>query len=276
MKADLHLHTVYSDGVYTPEELVSSAVAAGLDMIAVTDHDTVAGVAPAMLAAADKKLKVVCGIEVSAYDDGVKLHTLGYGMDIQSPVFTQFMQRLYDGARRRTEDIICKLNACGVKLKTEDAEKQRYSALSPIHSIHIARAAAAKGYANGDPYAFYMQYIAEGKCASSRLCRPTPDEAVRVITAAGGFASVAHPGRVLMPEGRFTALIGRLKSEGLVGIEGVYSTHTQWQTEYYKELARKFGLEVTGGSDSHYPNGAKKLGMPAFHPSESLQKLLEK
>lgn len=276
IRADLHVHTYYSDGVQSPAEVVNAAARAGLDMIAVTDHDTAAAYGEFSAQAEKRGIYPVRGVEISAYHNGIKLHTLGYGLDFDSPPVKEFLERLYKGAQRRAEDMLSKLAQNGVKLSMEEVDLCRYSKAAPIHSMHVARAAAKKGYANGNPYNFYMQYLAEGKCANSMLCRPTPEETVRVIKAGGGISSIAHPGRVMMPESDFAALAARLKQAGLNGIEAVYSTHTVRQTAYYSDLASSLGLFVTGGSDCHYPEGNKKVGFPQFYPSEELIERLKR
>ena len=151
----------------------------------------------------------------------------------------------------------------------------RKSELSPVHAMHIARACALKGYCGGSAEKVYFNYIAEGKCAFSNLCRPTPYETAEVIAACGGFSSLAHPGRIDLPSGELLKLIGRMKACGLGGIEAVYSAHTQDETAYYKETARTFDLLVTGGSDTHYDGGYRKIGTPGFYIGEALAEKLK-
>ena len=274
MTADLHIHTHYSDGKLTPADVARLAVRAGVEMLSVTDHDTVCGNAEAQKYCAERGIKFVRGIEVSAYDNGVKVHTLGYGIDYENADFKNFLNELRAGALRRAEDIIYKLNKDGVALTLEEAAAERYSEETPLHSMHIAAAGAKKGYTSS-PFAFFAKYLSYGKSAYSDLCRPSPEETAEIITNAGGFCSLAHPARIFMPEEEKIALIKRMKVCGLCGIEAVYSGHTAKETAYYKEIAKEFGLIVTGGSDTHYAGGYRKIGLPEFHIGEALAEKLK-
>lgn len=273
MKADLHIHTHYSDGKLTPADVARLALRAGVEIISVTDHDTVCGTAEAEKQCAEAGIKFVRGIEVSAYYGDVKIHTLGYGMDLENTTFKSFLKALKDGSIKRTEDIIFKLNRAGVALTFEDAAAERYSAETPLHAMHIAGAGAKKGYASS-PFAFFTKYLAYGRPAFSSVCRPSPEETAQIITAAGGICSLAHPARIDLSAEEKIALIKRMKVCGLCGIEAVYSGHTAKETAYYKEIANTFGLMVTGGSDTHTAEGNRQIGTPYFQPENALlQKL---
>ncbi|MDE7452970.1 MAG: PHP domain-containing protein [Clostridia bacterium] len=270
MRADLHVHTYYSDGLISPEEVAAAASAEGLNLVAVTDHDCILAY-PELSAACNKKgIKAVQGIEVSAYEGLVKIHTLGYNLDVKNPQFKEFSKRLYDGALIRAEDIVNKLNKNSVFITLDEVLNYRHSPLSPVHAMHVARACAKKGYCNGSAEAFFFNYLAWGKPAFSNLCRPTPEEAVEVITACGGFSSLAHPARISMERGELLSLIKRMASCGLGGIEAVYSAHTEMETAYYKETASNLRLLVTGGSDTHYFGGSRKIGSPEFYADGEL------
>ncbi len=267
---DLHIHTVYSDGGFTPEKVVRHAKAAGLNLIAVTDHDTVEGCKELAAVAATEGIRSVAGIEVSAYCGETKFHTLGYGMDEKA--LAPFLKRLYDGSVVRRDEIIFKLNKLGYDITTEDVDGQRFSLSSPVHVMHIARAIAAKGYASSPQEAFF-KFLVCGKPAHSCAERPTPEEACRAIASAGGIAVLAHPARISMGCEELKQKILSLKDWGLSGIEAYYTTHTKEQTAYYKELADRLGLIVTGGSDTHFDDGGRKIGFPRF---EAGSRLLER
>ena len=140
--------------------------------------------------------------------------------------------------------------------------------------MHISAAGAEKINAK-DKFAFYWEYLAYGRPAYSCLLRPTPEKAVEVITASGGFASLAHPARIEMSKEGVISLVKRLKAVGLGGIEGVYTTHTITDTAYYKEMASAFNLLVTGGSDTHYFGGRQRIGEPAFYVEKPLAEKLK-
>lgn len=273
MRADLHIHSYYSDGLLSPEEIVKSAAANGVELIAVTDHDNMLVCEQASKACAERGIKFVEGIEVSAYSGDVKIHTLGYNIDKDCTDYKTFAKELYEGSRVRAEDIVFKLNKNGVRLSMEEVLNQQTVKNIPVHTMHIAYAAANKGYASS-PFTFFEQYLAWGKCAFSNLCRPTPERAVEVIAACGGFSSLAHPARIDMSAEELKKLIARMKACGLGGIEAVYSAHTALETAYYKETASSFNLFVTGGSDTHFTGGKRKIGTPVFHADKSLAEKL--
>lgn len=274
MRADMHLHTRASDGLLSPEEVVKIAAANGLEMLAVTDHDTVFNSEKVNTYCQNSGITGVNGIEVSAYCGSVKVHTLGYGFDLNNARFKGFLNELYQGSIKRTEQIICKLNGCGIGLTFEDAAAERISDTTPIHVMHIARAAVKKRYTE-NPFAFHKKYLSPGAAASCQICRPTPERAIEAINAAGGIAVIAHPGRVEMSKPELYDLISRLAKAGLGGIEAVYSSHTTQETAYFKEIAEEFGLLITGGSDTHFAGGNRSIGTPVFHPSDILRQRLK-
>jgi hypothetical protein len=268
IRADLHTHTYYSDGQQSPLDIAEAAKLNGVNLVAVTDHDNMNGCDEMRKVAKNFAIKVVDGIEISAYD-GTKIHILGYNLDRNKAVFKQFTKRLYDGAQERAQDILIKLKKHGVNITMADILKERKSDKSPVHAMHIARAAARKGYGNS-PNDFFMSYLAYGRCAFSDLCRPTPTEAVAFIKECGGLSSLAHPGRITMDKIPKEMLIDKLVDCGLDGIEAVYSGHTESDTAYYKEIAAAKKLLVTGGSDTHFTAGNRSVGTPKFYPSDEL------
>lgn len=266
MRADLHVHTYFSDGLLSPEDVVKSAKENGVELISITDHDA--------FLADIKGIECVNGIEVSAYINGVKLHTLGYAFNPEKEVFKNFTSELLKGSEERLDDILNKLNDNHVRLEKSEVYAEKFSLNSPTHAMHIARAGAKKGYAD-NPFTFYAKYLAGGKCAFSDIARPSPQDTIRVINLSGGFCSLAHPGRIELEREEKAGLIARLKDAGLRGIEAVYSAHTNVETEYYKEMAGKLNLVVTGGSDTHYTGGKRRIGTPEFHIDDTLSLLLK-
>lgn len=271
IRADLHMHTAYSDGSLTPEYIVNKAKSDGIKLIAVTDHDCMEGCADFIALARKNDLIAVNGTEISAYFERVKFHTLGYCIDEKK--FKPFLDGLYESSLARAEDIISKLNKIGVEITFGDVNAQRFSLKTPVHVMHLANAIVAKGYAE-KPVKAFNKYLAYGKPAFSCIHRPTPERTVEAITAAGGFAVVAHPGRITMERDALFSKIKALKDCGLGGIEVYYSTHTPDETEYYNKLAKSLGLIATGGSDTHHAEGSREIGKPDFYASpELLEKL---
>lgn len=179
-----------------------------------------------------------------------------------------------EGAEERTFDILKKLAAVGVKLSYGEVIRERKCKKSPVHATYIAVAGARKGYANS-PYSFYTKYLNYGAAGFSCICRPTPEETAEVVKRCGGFCSLAHPARISADRQGVISLIERLVPCGLRGIEAVYSGHTAIETQYYKELAERFGLLVTGGSDTHYAEGNRRVGVPEFYPCGGLLSALK-
>ena len=272
MRADLHLHTVYSDGRLTPEEVVSLAKERGVGLIAFTDHDTMAGYERKRAAARAAGVLLTDGIEISAYA-GCKVHVTGYRCDPEGEAYGRFLRERAESSVARAKDILRKLRALGISLSLEEAEAERPMPDSPLHTMHIARAVHKKGVC-ADEFAVYNTLLARGKPAFSDVGRPTPEDAVRIIHACGGIACLAHPGRIEMEGGALEKLLCRLADLGLDGIEAVYSSHTVEETERFRELARRYGLLVTGGSDLHQRDMGRQVGSPLFEPDERLLEAL--
>lgn len=271
MIADMHLHTVYSDGDVTPEKVVNLGIFGGVGLLSVTDHDTIKGVNEARKAARAGKIKFVSGVEISAYFGDIKFHTLCYGAD--EGKLDGFLKGLFEQSFKRAEDIIFKLKKMGCKLNLEEVAAERYSADVPVHGIHFARVMLKKGYTKsiGEYFKIYSE---AGNGAYSRIGRPAPEEALDAINYAGGLAVLAHPGRINMDGRALTEKISKLASCGLGGIECYYTTHTKIQTAYFLELAKRLGLYITGGSDTHIADGVREIGKPRFTPdNELLQRL---
>lgn len=274
MRADMHIHTYYSDGTQSPADVIAAAKCAGLGLISVTDHDTMGAADEVKALAAEAGIRAVDGIEISAYGE-VKVHMLGYGLDKSCPAYLRYYREAVEGSYARCEDTLAKLKSRDICVPMDKVLAERTVEGTPVHSMFICRAAAKLGYANSAG-AFYLAYLVDGKCAHSRVGRLTPEQAVATISTCGGISSLAHPGRISLEKSVKESLISRLKGLGLSGIEAVYSGHTEEETAYYKEIARKYGLLVTGGSDTHYAGGPRSVGSPVFCPDEALLCALEK
>lgn len=267
-RADLHLHTYYSDGSSSPLDMVRAAKRNGVNLLAITDHDN-------CLALGDTDwqnsgVKVIEGEEISAYSGGVKVHILCYGINVNCPAFKEFNERLVSSSEERTADILEKLNAAGIKLSLNDVKKFRRNENAPLHGMYIAMAGMEKT-GEESAFAFYNRYLGYGKIAYSSIGRPSPEEACETVRKCGGISSVAHPGRIILNATDLAELIRRLKGCGLNGIEAVYSGHNKEQTQYFKEMAEEFGLLVTGGSDAHSAKGnSRPVGKPLFFPDVKL------
>lgn len=274
IRADMHIHTYYSDGGQSPADVVEGARRAGVNLVSVTDHDNFNARREVSELCVKAGIKFVDGVEISAYDGFTKVHILGYGINYSHPAYAAFDRELAEGAEERTFDILRKLASVNVNLNYGEILRERKCKKSPLHAMHIAVAGARKGYANS-PFNFYSRYLSYGSAGFSCVRRPSPETTLRTICECGGLCSLAHPGRISLDGDGVAALVKRLADCGLAGIEAVYSGHTFKETQYYKELADKLGLLVTGGSDTHFAEGNRRIGDPPFYPEEKLLSALK-
>lgn len=274
IRADMHIHTYYSDGALSPADVIAWAKRAGVNLISVTDHDNSNARREVYKLAEKAGIAAVGGEEISAYDGEVKVHVLGYGTDCSAPAYVEFNRKLAESAEERTFDILQKLAKVNVNIAYGEVLRERRCEKSPLHAMYIAVAGSRKGYASS-PFKFYSKYLGAGGAAFSCIGRPSPEETVELIAKCGGISSLAHPGRITLDEVGVKTLVKRLVPCGLAGIEAVYSGHTLKETQYYKELADSFNLLVTGGSDTHCAVGNRRIGEPAFYPDERLLSALK-
>jgi 3',5'-nucleoside bisphosphate phosphatase len=246
MKLDLHLHSYVSDGRLAPGALVEAALAGGLNVIALTDHDTVNGVAEAKEAALGTPLYVIPGIEISTRYGEHDLHILGYWVDPAHPAMVEHQAT----ARRRRDDrmrgMVAKLQGLGIQVTYEDV----LEAAGPARVLgrpHLARALLAHGYVRYFGEAF-DRFLHDGGPAFVLEAFPTVAEAIDIIHAAGGVAVWAHP-----PRDVFEFEIRRFADCGLDGVECLRPNNPPAESLYFEAGAESLGLMVTGGSDWHGP-----------------------
>jgi hypothetical protein len=258
---DLHTHTTASDGSLTPTELVFAAKEAGLDALAVTDHDTVAGVAEAQRAALHIGLTLVPGVELSADGPPGKCHLLGLFIDPEHDELNETLARLSQNRRERNEKIVERLNALGVSLTLDDV-----IAVSPqganIGRPHFAQALVERGVVP-DVGAAFARFLADDGAAYVEKETLSPAECASLIHRAGGLCLLAHPGLLRLHthetlEGRLNAYIAC----AIDGIEAYYSQHSPADEARFLRLAQKSAWEVSGGSDFHgAPKPHVRLGV---------------
>lgn len=265
--ADLHLHTIFSDGTYTPVELIRQSKKSGLSAIAVVDHDTVSGIQPSIEAAKKEGIEVIPGIELSAEFDGMEIHILGYFIDYKNILFQNKLKDLSVIRTERIYKILDKLNGLGIKLGPKAVFNLAKN--GTVGRLHIARALVNEGKVASAQEAF-KKYI--GDNCSCYVCgfRFNPQEAIKFIKDFGGIPVLAHP-YVLNQDG----LIPQFVDYGLMGIEVYYPEHTQSMINFYLNMAKKYNLLVTGGSDCHGKAKPEvKIGMVKL-PYELVEKLIE-
>lgn len=244
---DLHMHTTASDGLCTPTEVVQMAHKLELAAIAITDHDTVAGIEEAQFMAEKLHLEVVPGVEISTREQGKEIHVLGYFIDVQDKSFTAFLSRQRNVRQQRNEMVIEKLRSLGIAITMDEVLRKKKSKTRQINvgRPHIAEVLIDKGVVRSMDEAF-EKYLGEGGMAYSTPPRITPAEAIKHIREAGGVPVLAHPG--LYGDDQ---LVEKIIQEGLVGIEVYHPDHTQRMERIYQQLAKKHNLIITGGSDFH-------------------------
>jgi predicted metal-dependent phosphoesterase TrpH len=244
-QVDLHVHSTASDGKLSPEDIIGKAAELGLKVISLTDHDSVEGIIPALKAAeAFPHLIFIPGVEISTDMPDGEAHVLGYFIDYTSRELESTLERFRNSREGRARGMIARLNDMGI-----DIDWQRVQEIAGDGSMgrpHIAQAMLEKGYIASFEEAF-KEYIGHGGPAYVEREKMTPEEAVALILRSGGLPVLAHPFTVKEPE----ALVIKLKAGGLLGIEAYYKDNTPEETEATLDLAKRYGLIATGGSDFH-------------------------
>lgn len=268
MKADLHLHTTASDGRLEPQELVSLAVKVGLDVIAITDHDSIDGIGPAIAAARHyNSLTVIPGVELSADVPKGEVHLLGYFIDYTDSDLANTLDELRDSRQGRALRMIAKLSELGMEIQS-----QRVLELAQGGSVgrpHIAQALLESGYVDSLAEAF-DKYIGRNGPAYAEREKMTPVESVKLISAARGLPVLAHPANIE----DLDDLVAELIKAGLIGIEVYYAKYTLEIIKRLLKIAEHYKLITTGGSDyHHFENGIETMigGIPI--PSLAVKQL---
>ena len=247
---DLHTHSNASDGKLSPAELMRHAHAMGVEVIALTDHDTLSGLAEASEEAARVGIELIPGIEISAENNPGTLHMLGYFVDPSDAELVETLSWLRGGRDDRNHIILSKLAQLGCPLQWDEV-----AALAGGESMgrpHIATAMVNRGYVATFKEAF-DRYLGKGAAAYTDRDKMTPELSIERIRSAGGLPVLAHPQTLSLTEDELSELLSRLASMGLAGVEAYYYSHSEEETALYCSLARKYGLILTGGSDFHGP-----------------------
>jgi predicted metal-dependent phosphoesterase TrpH len=257
---DLHMHTTASDGRLSPRALVAAAAAAGIQTIAVTDHDTTAGVAEATAAGRDAGLTVVPGIEITAVHEQRDVHVLGYYLDGSHPDLAAFLVRQRADRRRRIVELVERLGALGAPIELPADLMTRESIGRPV----VAAALVAAGHVSTMQEAF-DRYLAEGRPAFVPRTGGAPAEVVALIAEAGGCAALAHSGKLKVAD--LDAFVASLAEAGMPAIEVHHPDHDEADRTRLLGLAARHGLLVTGGSDYHGPDDGRadafgRIGLP--------------
>ncbi|AGL01336.1 PHP domain-containing protein [Desulfoscipio gibsoniae] len=243
MFADLHIHTTYSDGLSTPEEVVRMAAHTKLRALAITDHDTMEGTQSARLEAALHGIDIVDGVELSTECDGLEVHILAYCIDPNNTYFQEHLNVFRNARLKRAQKIVAKLQHMGIDITFDQVLELAGS--GSVGRPHIAQALMAGGKTSSITEAF-EQYIGVGKPAYEPRLKYHPVEMVKLVRKLGGVPVLAHPGISCGED-----LINSLIDAGLQGLEVYHPKHSRHVEDYYLGLCRTYGLVATGGSDFH-------------------------
>ncbi|MFH1651925.1 MAG: PHP domain-containing protein [Chloroflexota bacterium] len=270
-KADLHVHSTASDGRYRPEEIVAKAAALGITALALADHDSVDGVAPALESArAFPDLTFIPNVEISTETDAGEIHILGYYLDYRDAELLTRLEGFRNSRLNRARKMLEKLEGLGMPLSWERV--QEFAGTGAIGRPHVAQAMLEKGYITTFREAF-DKYISHGGPAYVPRDKMTPAEAVALVVRARGLPGLAHPFTV----NKLDTLLPELKAAGLEALEVYYDSYTPEQRQALGELARRFRLVPTGGSDYHGLEGMNETMLgEAGVPEKAVEKLRQR
>ena len=268
MFSDLHLHTKFSDGTYTPEELAAEARRHGLGCVALTDHDTMDGCPRMAVACAAAGLEFIPGSELTAEIEGHELHLLGYFLDTENAALLAKLAQFQVVRQNRIREMAALLNKRGIPLRAE-AVFELADCRSPGRP-HVARALVQAGVCASVDEAF-ERFLKKDKPAWVPKFKISAEETIQLIHGAAGLASLAHPGL-----NRIDELIPSLVEAGLDGIECFHTKHTPSLAKHYQEVAKAHGLLVTGGSDCHGMSKGKPLLGSVKLPYEYVERMKDR
>lgn len=249
MRIDLHTHSTASDGTLTPSEVVRAAVAAGLDVLALTDHDSADGWEEAATAARDARLTLIRGMEISSKLDGAGVHLLAYLPDPTLPALAAELTRILDGRSSRLPAMIAQLRRAGLDLTAEEVKAGAVDAAA-LGRPHVADVLVAKGIV-ADRAAAFREWLGWGRPGYVARYAPSTYTMIELVVAAGGAPVIAHPwgrGSRRVLDGPTLASLAEI---GLVGVEVDHQDHEPGERETLRQMAAELGLVVTGSSDFH-------------------------
>lgn len=268
MKCDLHMHSTFSDGIFSPEKLVEMAKEKELDCISVTDHDTVDGVFRAQQKA--KSLGIVCltGMEISTLSNGKEVHILAYNLDTAAHGFADEMKTISNFRLERNKQMQQKFDEHGIDIDILSLKSD-----GSIGRGEIAREMVKRGICADSSEAF-EKYLGVGKLCYVQTRRLTPVEAIQFTLRFGGIPVLAHPKQLHMSYREFEKFLHPLVLAGLGGIEAQYFAHNNVERKFFGRMAKKYHLVVTGGSDFHDYTHGVTLGQQSFSPNAFTEKVL--
>ena len=266
-KVDLHMHTSYSDGFYSPGELIEKVKEAEVDVVSITDHDNLSGIKEATDKGKELGIEVIPGVEISSDSQGKEIHVLGYFVDPENEELERYLKFFREERLKRAERIVNKLNILGLSIELEDVLE--FAQNSAVGRPHIAQAMLEneliKNY-----YEAFNKYIGNDGPAYERKVHISPKSAVKIISDAGGLSFIAHPG--YMPE----SLVKEMITAGIDGIEVIHPSHTKQMTKFYRGIVNEYFLLESGGSDFHGGKREDLRNLGKFYTSYSVVEAMRK
>lgn len=250
-RIDLHVHSTASDGTLTPTEIVLEARKAKLYAVALTDHDSVSGIDEFMEAGIKHNLRTIAGVELSTEYEDTEIHVLGLFIDTENEALLRQLRTFRDNRDNRNLKMIDRLREEGFQITAEEIYERYPDAV--VARPHIARFLADTNQVP-DMQTAFDKYIGEGCVCYVERYKITPMRAVELIRGAGGFAVLAHPCLYKISDETMKKMLKEMKKAGLDGIEAIYSRNQGSDEQKYRDLARKYGLLLSGGTDFHGAN----------------------
>lgn len=241
-RIDFHMHTTYSDGHYTPFELLKKVKDLNIDIISITDHDSVNGLEEAISIGKDFGIEVIPGVEISTDVEDKEVHLLGYFLDINNAELNKYLSFFRDERYHRAVRMVKKLNALDLDISIDDVLEVTNG--SAIGRPHVAIAMMRKGIVN-DYYEAFQKYLRDGAPAYERKIHVSPQSALKIINDAGGLSFIAHPGHLK------ESILMTLINSGIDGIEVIHPSHNSYQRKFYRGIVNQYCLLESGGSDFH-------------------------
>ncbi|MFH1395445.1 MAG: PHP domain-containing protein [Candidatus Omnitrophota bacterium] len=264
---DLHVHTTYSDGVFSPEQVVQKALDMGLKAVAITDHDCIEGVAPCENAAKGRDIEIIPGVEISAVIEETEIHILGYYIDVNNKELVNALCELRQNRANRLKKMLLLLKDQGIELAEDKVLGEKPGGV--VGRLNLARAIMKENKALNIKTVF-DKYIGDGKPCYVKHKKLDYRKAIKLIRNAGGIAVLAHPGTMGKDE-----YIEDYVKAGLRGIEALHIKHRSEISAKYFDIAKKYDLIITGGSDCHGGNKDKALIGKIKLDYEIAEKLLQ-
>lgn len=243
-KSDLHMHTNYSDGRLSAQQLIDMSIKAGISIISITDHDNVNALCEAINYGNDMGIQVIPGVEISADLNGHEIHILGYFIDYKDQKFLEFLSTLREKRIQRNEKIVQKLNDLGSKIEFNSI-LDKVGSNTSVGRPHIALELNKEGFVNSYYEAFF-KYIGDGKPAYVKKSNPLSKDVIRIISELGGLSFIAHPAKIVRNE-----MLLELIRDGIDGIEVIHPAHSKEDVEFFISVAAEHFLLTSGGSDFH-------------------------